>query len=186
MCSCLAVFGGMTKQKKRPRETKVVEEAEPIQEASEEEVPESGSDAEESGDDEDHEQQDGGDDSSTGGEESEEDEDEAEDRRAVKKLMRAKPAQQPDNGDIVPSVPVSHFDGTYKNKQRVLTLCSRGVTARARHLLEDLRKLIPHSKKEVKLDCKGKSEPPLIHPTNLRDGCCVTSLTLAGMLLVYR
>ena len=34
------------------------------------------------------------------------------------------------------------FDGQYVNKQRVLVFCSRGVTARARHLLEDLRKLV--------------------------------------------
>ena len=47
------------------------------------------------------------------------------------------------------------FDGSYKNRQRVLVFCSRGVTARYRHLLEDLRKLIPHHKKDVKLDCKG-------------------------------
>jgi hypothetical protein len=43
-------------------------------------------------------------------------------------------------------------DGRYHNKQRCLTLCSRGVTARYRHLLEDLRTLIPHAKKESKLD----------------------------------
>jgi ribosome biogenesis protein BRX1 len=47
------------------------------------------------------------------------------------------------------------YDGSYKNRQRVLVFCSRGVTARYRHLLEDLRKLIPHHKKDVKLDCKG-------------------------------
>ncbi|EEC46942.1 predicted protein [Phaeodactylum tricornutum CCAP 1055/1] len=43
-------------------------------------------------------------------------------------------------------------DGRYRNKQRCLTLCSRGVTARYRHLLEDLRTLMPHHKKESKLD----------------------------------
>ena len=43
-------------------------------------------------------------------------------------------------------------DGRYHNKQRCLVLCSRGVTARYRHLLEDLRTLIPHHKKESKLD----------------------------------
>ncbi|KAL9191466.1 hypothetical protein ACHAXT_001172 [Thalassiosira profunda] len=43
-------------------------------------------------------------------------------------------------------------DGKYRNKQRLLLLSSRGVTARYRHLLEDLRTLIPHSKKESKLD----------------------------------
>ena len=43
-------------------------------------------------------------------------------------------------------------DGRYRNKQRCLILCSRGITARFRHLLEDLRTLIPHHKKESKLD----------------------------------
>jgi len=43
-------------------------------------------------------------------------------------------------------------DGRYHNKQRCLILCSRGVTSRFRHLLEDLRTLIPHHKKDSKLD----------------------------------
>jgi ribosome biogenesis protein BRX1 len=43
----------------------------------------------------------------------------------------------------------------YTNKQRVLILSSRGITARYRHLLEDLKKLIPHHKKDNKLDDKG-------------------------------
>jgi ribosome biogenesis protein BRX1 len=43
-------------------------------------------------------------------------------------------------------------DGKYKNKQRCLVLCLRGATARYRHLLEDLRTLLPHHKKESKLD----------------------------------
>lgn len=43
-------------------------------------------------------------------------------------------------------------DGRYRNKQRCLVLCSRGVTARYRHLLEDMRTLMPHHKKESKLD----------------------------------
>lgn len=29
--------------------------------------------------------------------------------------------------------------------------CSRGVTSRFRHLMEDVRKLLPHHKKEVKV-----------------------------------
>lgn len=37
-------------------------------------------------------------------------------------------------------------------KQRCLVLCSRGVTARYRHLLEDIRNLLPHHKKDAKLD----------------------------------
>lgn len=43
-------------------------------------------------------------------------------------------------------------DGRYHNKQRCLVLCSRGVTARYRHLVEDLRTLMPHHKKESKLE----------------------------------
>eukprot|EP00527_Entomoneis_sp_CCMP2396_P000919 CAMPEP_0198142606 /NCGR_PEP_ID=MMETSP1443-20131203/5357_1 /TAXON_ID=186043 /ORGANISM="Entomoneis sp., Strain CCMP2396" /LENGTH=366 /DNA_ID=CAMNT_0043805659 /DNA_START=1 /DNA_END=1101 /DNA_ORIENTATION=- len=48
-------------------------------------------------------------------------------------------------------------DGKYRNKQRCLVVCSRGVTARYRHLLEDLRTLMPHHKKESKLDSGKES-----------------------------
>jgi hypothetical protein len=49
-------------------------------------------------------------------------------------------------------------DGKYRNKQRCLVMCSRGVTARYRHLLEDLRTLLPHHKRDAKLDPgKGKT-----------------------------
>ncbi|KAI9278123.1 Brix domain-containing protein [Sporodiniella umbellata] len=41
------------------------------------------------------------------------------------------------------------------NKQRVMMLCSRGVTFRYRHLLNDLEGLLPHSKKDAKLDTKN-------------------------------
>ncbi|UJO19508.1 Ribosome biogenesis protein BRX1 [Fulvia fulva] len=41
-----------------------------------------------------------------------------------------------------------------KNKQRVLILSSRGVTYRHRHLLSDLNSLLPHSRKDAKLDTK--------------------------------
>ncbi|KAH0542609.1 hypothetical protein FGG08_003017 [Glutinoglossum americanum] len=41
-----------------------------------------------------------------------------------------------------------------KNKQRVLILSSRGVTYRHRHLLNDLHALLPHSRKDAKLDTK--------------------------------
>ncbi|KAI8825285.1 Brix domain-containing protein [Fimicolochytrium jonesii] len=43
-----------------------------------------------------------------------------------------------------------------KNKQRVLLLSSRGITHRHRHLLTDLHALLPHSKKDAKLDNKHK------------------------------
>ncbi|CAG8463530.1 19334_t:CDS:2 [Gigaspora margarita] len=45
---------------------------------------------------------------------------------------------------------------TLTNKQRVLALSSRGVNYRQRHLLNDLRALLPHFKKDSKLDQKCK------------------------------
>lgn len=45
-----------------------------------------------------------------------------------------------------------------KNKQRVLLLSSRGITYRFRHLLNDLSVLMPHSKRDTKLDLKGNLE----------------------------
>jgi ribosome biogenesis protein BRX1 len=41
-------------------------------------------------------------------------------------------------------------------RQRVLLLTSRGVTFRHRHLLNDLAALLPHARKESKLDTKTK------------------------------
>ena len=55
---------------------------------------------------------------------------------------------------------ISSSDGRYHNRQRLLVLSSRGITARYRHLLEDLRTLIPHSKKESKLDAGVLCPPP--------------------------
>jgi ribosome biogenesis protein BRX1 len=43
----------------------------------------------------------------------------------------------------------------YTNRQRVLILSSRGITARYRHLIEDFKKMIPHHKTDNKLDSKG-------------------------------
>ncbi|CAK4033006.1 Ribosome biogenesis BRX1 [Lecanosticta acicola] len=45
-------------------------------------------------------------------------------------------------------------DNKPKNRQRVLILSSRGVTYRHRHLLSDLHSLLPHSRKDAKLDTK--------------------------------
>ncbi|KAJ8601046.1 hypothetical protein CTAYLR_004498 [Chrysophaeum taylorii] len=42
----------------------------------------------------------------------------------------------------------------YANKQRVLVVTSRGVSARQRHLVDDVAKLLPHHKKESKVDAK--------------------------------
>lgn len=42
----------------------------------------------------------------------------------------------------------------YMNKQRTLLISSRGVNYRHRHLIQDLNSLLPHSRKEPKLDTK--------------------------------
>lgn len=42
----------------------------------------------------------------------------------------------------------------WKNRQRTLFLCARGVNARYRHLMSDIQDLIPHSKKEAKVEKK--------------------------------
>ncbi|KAK6340987.1 Ribosome biogenesis protein brx1 [Orbilia brochopaga] len=43
-----------------------------------------------------------------------------------------------------------------KFRQRVLILSSRGVTYRHRHLLQDLAALLPHGRKDAKLDTKSQ------------------------------
>ncbi|KAK8094736.1 ribosome biogenesis protein BRX1 [Apiospora hydei] len=43
-----------------------------------------------------------------------------------------------------------------KQKSRVLIVPSRGVTYRHRHLINDLHSMMPHSKRDVKWDNKGK------------------------------
>lgn len=42
-----------------------------------------------------------------------------------------------------------------RNKEKVLIVASRGTTARSRHLMLDLLQLLPHSKKDAKLDTKS-------------------------------
>ncbi|KAJ3103444.1 Ribosome biogenesis protein brx1 [Phlyctochytrium planicorne] len=51
---------------------------------------------------------------------------------------------------------VKTTDMKRRNKQRVLALSSRGITQRYRHLLMDMITLMPHSKKDSKLDSKSK------------------------------
>jgi len=43
---------------------------------------------------------------------------------------------------------------TSTRREKVLVLCSRGTTSQFRHLMLDVRKLLPHAKKDVKLDAK--------------------------------
>lgn len=46
-------------------------------------------------------------------------------------------------------------DNRWTNKQRTLVFSSRGVSHRQRHFLEDLKKLLPHSKSEPKWEKKA-------------------------------
>ena len=54
------------------------------------------------------------------------------------------------------SNPADASSAPKRTKQRVLILSSRGVTYRHRHLLNDLYSLLPHSRKDAKLDTKTK------------------------------
>uniref|UniRef100_A0A8C5AX94 Ribosome biogenesis protein BRX1 homolog n=2 Tax=Gadus morhua TaxID=8049 RepID=A0A8C5AX94_GADMO len=56
--------------------------------------------------------------------------------------------------EIVVPAPVSM--GKWKNKERVLIFSSRGVNFRTRHLMNDLRTMMPHSKADTKMDRKDK------------------------------
>jgi ribosome biogenesis protein BRX1 len=53
------------------------------------------------------------------------------------------------------AAPTSASRPVYTNRQRILLIASRGINARYRHLLEDLKKLLPHHKKDNKLDAKN-------------------------------
>lgn len=60
------------------------------------------------------------------------------------KIVEEREKREEEKANIVP----------YVNKQKVLVFCSRGITARYRHLMEDFRALLPHHRKEVKHDSK--------------------------------
>jgi ribosome biogenesis protein BRX1 len=47
-------------------------------------------------------------------------------------------------------------DTRWRNKQRTLVFCSRGVTSRFRHLMENIRQMLPHHKTEPKFDKSTK------------------------------
>lgn len=56
--------------------------------------------------------------------------------------------------EITPALQAGRSENRAKNKTKVLFLSTRGVTTRFRHLIEDLRVLLPHAKKEPKHDAK--------------------------------
>ncbi|XP_028318699.1 ribosome biogenesis protein BRX1 homolog [Gouania willdenowi] len=62
--------------------------------------------------------------------------------------------EQERNDEVIVPAPVSM--GKWTNKERVLIFSSRGINFRTRHLMQDLRTLMPHSKSDTKMDRKDK------------------------------
>ena len=60
-------------------------------------------------------------------------------------------------------LPSSAEPVSYTHKTRCLVFGSRGLTARYRHLLEDMRALMPHHKKESKVRGFLCAPPPPNH-----------------------
>ncbi|KAM9840895.1 ribosome biogenesis protein BRX1 homolog [Aulostomus maculatus] len=61
---------------------------------------------------------------------------------------------QEQKNEITIPAPVSM--GKWTNKERVLIFSSRGINFRTRHLMQDLRTILPHSKADTKMDRKDK------------------------------
>jgi ribosome biogenesis protein BRX1 len=57
-------------------------------------------------------------------------------------------------GCIVYLMTIQTLKGKWTNKQRVLVFSARGTTHRDRHLMMDLRDMMPHSKPESKMEKK--------------------------------
>ncbi|KAF8447848.1 ribosome biogenesis protein BRX1 [Boletus edulis BED1] len=72
---------------------------------------------------------------------------------AAKVESKSKLKRKADDMDVDDDAPVQ---AKKRNKQRVLLLSSRGITHRMRHFMSDLEALLPHTKKESKLDSKSQ------------------------------
>ncbi|XP_064606939.1 ribosome biogenesis protein BRX1 homolog [Liolophura sinensis] len=78
----------------------------------------------------------------------------------VKRKREARAAEENKNEIIIPAV-VSSDEPPAKqtkwvNKQRVLVFSSRGVSYRLRHLMNDVRTMMPHSKSDTKMNRKDQ------------------------------
>ncbi|XP_023275374.1 ribosome biogenesis protein BRX1 homolog [Seriola lalandi dorsalis] len=62
--------------------------------------------------------------------------------------------EREEKNEITVPAPVS--SGKWTNKERVLIFSSRGINFRTRHLMQDLRTMMPHSKADTKMDRKDK------------------------------
>jgi ribosome biogenesis protein BRX1 len=63
-------------------------------------------------------------------------------------------APAPPAAPAAAAAPAPPATPSFKNKEKVLVLCTRGVSSRARHLMADLQALLPHAKRDRKLDTK--------------------------------
>ncbi|XP_036444799.1 ribosome biogenesis protein BRX1 homolog [Colossoma macropomum] len=61
-----------------------------------------------------------------------------------------------EGGSTEITVPPPVAMGKWKNKERVLVFSSRGINFRTRHLMQDLKTMMPHSKADTKMDRKDK------------------------------
>uniref|UniRef100_A0A8B9S8U2 Ribosome biogenesis protein BRX1 homolog n=1 Tax=Apteryx owenii TaxID=8824 RepID=A0A8B9S8U2_APTOW len=80
-------------------------------------------------------------------------------KRAKGDASTPEPAAKPGPDGAGPeeySIPAPVSQGKWKNKERVLIFSSRGINFRTRHLMQDLRTLMPHSKADTKMDRKDK------------------------------
>ncbi|XP_068127909.1 ribosome biogenesis protein BRX1 homolog [Hyperolius riggenbachi] len=73
-----------------------------------------------------------------------------------KKAKLGQSEEQEDAAGREYTVPAPVSEGKWKNKERVLIFSSRGINFRTRHLMQDLRRLMPHSKADTKMDRKDK------------------------------
>lgn len=82
-------------------------------------------------------------------------------RKREKGSTDAQPPSKRNKDEIILAPTISSADKPTKksnwiNKERVLIFASRGISHRDRHLMLDLRKMMPHSKSESKMDRKDK------------------------------
>eukprot|EP00271_Cylindrocystis_brebissonii_P018206 TRINITY_DN5057_c0_g1_i1.p1 TRINITY_DN5057_c0_g1~~TRINITY_DN5057_c0_g1_i1.p1 ORF type:complete len:344 (+),score=75.66 TRINITY_DN5057_c0_g1_i1:465-1496(+) len=59
----------------------------------------------------------------------------------------------------------------FRNKEKVLVVCSRGITFRYRHLMEDMMKLLPHCKKDSKMENSKEKRAELLNEMADLKGC---------------
>eukprot|EP00117_Sycon_ciliatum_P014618 scpid105260/ scgid14803/ Ribosome biogenesis protein BRX1 homolog; Brix domain-containing protein 2; Bx24 len=74
--------------------------------------------------------------------------------RIVKKKRKRQEAAPAETEETIDAGEPLLKKSKWSDKRRVLVFCSRGITHRPRHLMNDMRVLLPHSKADTKLDRK--------------------------------